>query len=143
MLNNRLRNIRKNLTKPKTVSAKTKKVLNTTVSKGSLKDDFNNTKSFKSLQKLLKQLDTEKSADLLAFSEQGMALFPAQPIVYLMNGKALNNNKAYKKALRSLQSGIDFVIDDDTLEKQFYSEMSIAYRGLGDTKNTLKYQNKL
>ena len=49
----------------------------------------------------------------------------------------------HKKALSSLQNGIDFVIDDVLMEKKFYAEILNAYKGLGDAKNITKYQNKL
>ena len=143
LLDARLRRVQKNLTKPKKVSNSSKKVVNQTTNKGSLKDEFNKTKSYDSLKKLLVDLDKNKNPELLAFSEQGMALFPAQPYVYLMNGKANNTKGNFKEALKSLENGIDFVIDDDQLEKQFYTEMIIAYKGLGDSKNAVKYQKKL
>ena len=140
MLNGRLRRMRANLTKPKN----TKPKVNTkTVEKGSLKEQFLKDKSFTTLKQLLQKLDKENSTELLEFSNQGMNLFPAQPLVYLMHGKALNKQKQFKKALNSLQNGIDFVIDDATTEKQFYKAMIVAYKGLGDTKNASKYQNKL
>jgi len=60
-----------------------------------------------------------------------------------MKGKALNKQTAYKKAIKSLQNGIDFVIDDIPTEKMFYNELLNAYKGLGDAKNVYKYQKKI
>ncbi len=138
LLNNRLRQIQKNLNKRKTSKAPT---VNT--SGNSLELQFEKEKSFKVLTTLLNKLASENNPKLLDYSEKGMLLFPAQPLVYLMNGKALNNNKSYKKAITSLQSGIDFVIDDAQMEQRFYQELIKAYTGLGDTKNANKYKNKL
>ena len=59
-----------------------------------------------------------------------------------MNGKALNLQKSYKKALESLQNGIDFVIDDATMEASFYKQMAAAYQGLGKTKEAEKFRKK-
>lgn len=145
MLNETLRRVRDNLTQPKTIKA-TASVKNTTTKNTStvgLKEQFAQEKSFQNLVALLEQLASEKNSELLDFSIQGIGLFPAQPLVYLMNGKAYNQNQEYKKAIQALQNGIDFVIDDETLEKQFYKEMIIAYKGMGDAKNAFKYENKL
>ena len=139
LLNSRLRRIRERLTAPKKVTTEVSKTTN----KGSLEELFVKDKSFATLKKLLIKLDEENNASLLSYSEQGLSLFPAQPLVYLMNGKALNNKKNYKKAVRTLQNGIDFVIDDASTEKDFYKEMLRSYKGLGDTKNINKYQKKI
>ena len=139
LLNSRLRRIRENLTKPKTVV----KADANTIIKGSLKEEFEKNKSYSTLKKLLEKLDKENNTELTTYSDKGMNLFPAQPYVYFMHGKALNKEKKHKKALSSLQNGIDFVIDDIPMEKKFYAEILNAYKGLGDTKNITIYQNKL
>lgn len=105
-------------------------------------DEFEANKSFKSLFNVLNLLAKAKDQRLLKYSEQGLAYFPAQPIVYLMNAKALNNNKQYKKAIEQLTNGIDFVIDKPKLEADFYNEMSISYNGLGNKKEAIKNKNK-
>ena len=58
-----------------------------------------------------------------------------------MKGKALNNQKKYKKALLSLQNGIDFVIED-TMEADFYKEMAVSYKGLGNFKEEKRFIEK-
>lgn len=103
---------------------------------------FEKEKTFVNLKPLLNKLHMNTHADLLKYSEQGLTLFPAQPFVYLMNGKALNNNHQYKKALQSLQNGIDFVIDNAKIEAQFYFEMAKAYQNLNDTKKASFFKNK-
>lgn len=140
LLNARLRSLKKKMEgidEPPRIRTKTPTL------SGSLEERFQKEKSFPVLNKLLTKLDNENNSELLNYSEQGMSLFPAQPIVYLMNGKALNNNKEFKKAIESLQNGIDFVIDDKNLENRFYSELVKAYKALGDAKNVDKYQKKL
>ena len=79
---------------------------------------------------------------LLSYSNVGLELFPAQAFVYLMNGKALNQNKDFKKAIEQLTNGIDFVIDDTTLEADFYDELAKSYNGLGNSKEAIKNKNK-
>ncbi|WP_297803396.1 hypothetical protein [uncultured Polaribacter sp.] len=93
---------------------------------------------------ILKQILEESSNNvqlLLNYSDEGIALFPAQPFVYLVKGRALNNQKKYKKALLILQNGIDFVIED-TMEADFYIEMAASYKGLGDFLEEKKFIQK-
>ncbi|WGH74507.1 hypothetical protein P8625_10400 [Tenacibaculum tangerinum] len=138
LLNGRLRAIEKKLNARKTAIEEPKK-LSENLDAKSL---FEKEKSFDNLKALLIKLASESDSDLLKYSEYGITLFPAQPFAYLMNGKALNYNNAYKKALDTLQNGIDFVIDDHEIEAKFYLEMSKAYQGLGDTKKATMYKNK-
>ncbi|CAM1345756.1 tetratricopeptide repeat protein [Tenacibaculum crassostreae] len=141
LLNARLRKIEERLTasKANTTSQPQPKETEANLDAKSL---FEKEKSYISLKMLLEKLAVENDADLLKYSEQGLSLFPAQPFVYLMNGKALNNNKKYKKALESLQNGIDFVIDNNEIEAKFYLEMSTAYLGLNDVKKSNSYKDK-
>ena len=103
-------------------------------------NQFKTDKSYKIVEEILKK-SIENYDDLLRFSEEGMALFPAQAYVYFVNGKVLNDTKNYKKALTILQSGIDFVIDDK-MEAAFYLEIAKAYKGLGNDKEEMKYLQK-
>ena len=138
LLNSRLRRIDEKLNAPKKQINKPKVEITNT----NLEASFKKEKSFKFLKPLLKKLALNNDSNLLKYSEQGLALFPAQPYVYLMNGKALNNNKQHKKALESLQNGIDFVIDNNEIEAKFYIEMAEAYKGLKNIKKANLYKNK-
>ena len=105
----------------------------------SLIHQFKTNKSYKILEEILKK--STKNNDLLKFCEEGIALFPAQPYVYLVKGSVLNYQKNYKKALTTLQSGIDFVIEDK-MEADFYIQIAQAFKGLGNTKEENKYKLK-
>ncbi len=138
LLNSRLRRIQNRLNHRKNkVKSKQNIIVNT-----DLRSTFEKEKSYINLKNLLNELLINKHTDLLKYSEQGLALFPAQPLVYLMNGKAQNNKLKYKKAIESLQNGIDFVIDDYKIEAEFYLEISKAYKGLNDIKKSNFYKNK-
>lgn len=102
-------------------------------------NQFKTDKSYKILEEILK--NSTENPDLLKFSEEGITLFPAQPYVYFVNGKVLNDTKNYNKALIILQSGIDFVIDNE-MEADFYFELAKAFKGLGNTKEEIKYLQK-
>ena len=105
-----------------------------------LKKSFDNEKSYKTLEKILK-LSNDNINDLLKYSKLGIELYPSQSFVYLINGKALNMQKEYKNALLILQNGIDFVIEDN-MEIDFYKEIAKAYKGLGNKDQENKYFKK-
>ena len=131
-----LKNLKNRLENRKTPETKELKL--TDIS--NLEDQFKTNKSYKILEQILKI--SENNADVLfKYSEEGIKLFPAQPYVYLMKGKALNYQKKYKNALTILESGIDFVIDDK-MELDFYKEISKSYGGLGNVKEENRYKQK-
>ena len=81
--------------------------------------------------------------DLLAEdSKSGLELFPAQPYLYFMQGKAQNQLNKYNEALEALKAGLDFIIDNNSLEVGFYEQIEKAYLGLGNIEEATKYGNK-
>jgi len=106
----------------------------------SFEEQFKTNKSYKVLEQIL--VESKDNAKTLKYSNEGITLFPAQPFVYLMQGKALNNNKEYNIALTTLQNGIDFVIEDE-MEVDFYKEMAKSYKGLGNFKEEEKLAEKI
>lgn len=141
MLNSRLRNLKKSLEKQQRKTIKKNEKVN--ITEEDLKTKFQKNKSYALLQELLIDLDTKNDNDLLKYSETGLTLFPAQPLVYLMYGKALNKQNQFKEAVDNLKNGIDFIIDDKKMEKSFYIELVKSFKGLGDMKNAKKYQKKI
>lgn len=93
---------------------------------------------------LLMQAYTENLQfhELAESSEELLQLFPSQPQLYYYNGLADNQLKNYKKAKDTLESGIDFIIDDIVLEINFYLQLGEAYNGLGDMKKKDLYFSK-
>ena len=136
LLNARLRRIGEKINNTEVKKTK-EKIVNT-----NLRATFEKDKTYNSLKLLLNELTISNHSDLLKYSEQGLMLFPAQPFVYLMNGIALNNNNKHKKALQSLQNGIDFVIDNNEIEAKIYIEMARAYQKLNNSKKALLFKNK-
>ena len=120
------------------------------------KTNYSETQKVKVLKDIYKRFETEKTYTLLKqilletkekprlllkYSKEGIALFPAQPFVYLINGSTLNVNREFKKALEILQNGIDFVIED-AMEALFYKEMALAYKGLNNKVEEERYMEK-
>ncbi len=107
-----------------------------------LKVSYANKKTFSTLKEILTQeLGANQFLDLEKDSKEGLDLFPAQPFVYLMHGKALNKLKKYNEAIPYLKNGLDYVIDDNTIEADFYEELSLSYKGLRKNTESSKYYN--
>lgn len=106
----------------------------------SLTTQFKTNKSYAVLKQIIEESINDAEL-LLKYSNEGIALFPAQPYVYLVKGRVLNYQKKYKKALLILQNGIDFVIED-AMEADFYLEMAASYKGLGDFLEEKKFIQK-
>jgi tetratricopeptide (TPR) repeat protein len=95
-------------------------------------------------QLLLLQAYTENQqfADLAKKTDDLTELFPTQPQFYYYGGLANNQLKNFKKAATILETGLDFVIDDDALEINFNIQLGEAYSGLGDVNKKDKYFSK-
>jgi len=85
---------------------------------------------------LLLQVYTEKQQfDIVAKKADAMIeLFPLQPELYYYSGLAYNQLKNFKKAKDTLETGIDYVVDNIELEINFNIQLGEAYSGLGDVK---------
>jgi len=69
-----------------------------------------------------------KNVEAEKLSRETLELYPAQSILYLINGVANNKLNQPKKAIESLEMGADFVVDDSKMLSDFYIQMSIAYK---------------
>lgn len=109
----------------------------------SLQKAFENDRtSFVVLKKLLDIAIVEDKSTFHKYSQLAIDLFPAQPYVYLMRGKSLNMQKKFQEGITVLESGIDFVIDNQNLEAEFYETMATLYDGLGNSGKSQEYRNK-
>lgn len=77
---------------------------------------------------LLLQIDLHQNEKALSKSEEALELFPAQPILYLIRGVANNQLKRGKEAITSLETGLEYVIEDPKMEADYYEQLSIAYQ---------------
>lgn len=69
-------------------------------------------------------------------------LFPLQPELYYYSGLSQNQMKNYQKAKNALEEGLDYLIDNRSLEINFYIQLSEASQGLGNEKDEQKYKQK-
>lgn len=92
---------------------------------------------------LLQSYTENQQFDVLAKKADNLTqLFPTQPQFYYYAGLANNQLKAFKKATTYLESGLDFVLDDQALEINFNIQLGEAYNGLGDNGKKEKYFTK-
>jgi len=108
-----------------------------------LKINYAKSKEYTILNQILwKELNTQMFDLLYLDSKDGLEFFPAQPFLYKMNAIALNKLQKYNEAIIVLTIGIDFVIDNNEMEADFYKQFSIAYDKLGNKSDALKYKQK-
>lgn len=105
---------------------------------------LSNTSDDVELQLLLLQSYTETlKFDILATKADELTqLYPTQPQYYYYAGLAFNQLQNFKKAKEFLETGLDFVVDDYSLEINFYIQLGEAYNGLGDMKKKDTYFTK-
>ncbi|RKS55435.1 tetratricopeptide repeat protein [Gillisia mitskevichiae] len=91
---------------------------------------------------LLLQLDLSKFEEASKLSGSGLEIFPAQALLYLINGAALNNLKKYNEAQEILTFGLDYLIDDIDMERDFYEQLYVAHLGLGNSSKASELKEK-
>jgi len=91
---------------------------------------------------LLLQLDLNRFIEAAELSKNGLEIFPAQPILYLINGISLNKLQAYHQAEEILTFGLDYLLDDPQIMGDFFEQLSISYKGLGDVSKANEFQEK-
>ncbi|MDB4028223.1 hypothetical protein N9459_03470 [Flavobacteriaceae bacterium] len=91
---------------------------------------------------LLLQLEFNRFAAAKNLSASSLEVFPAQPVLYLLNAKANNNLQDFKAAINALETGLDYFFDNTELEKEFYEQLAVAYTGLGNTIKAANFAKK-
>jgi len=91
---------------------------------------------------ILLQIDFQKYEAAAKLSSEGLEIFPAQPLLYLLNGVANNGLNLSDNAIESLEMGLDFLMEDPKMEHDFYNQLSLAYSQKGDAKKAKTYSDK-
>jgi tetratricopeptide (TPR) repeat protein len=79
---------------------------------------------------------------LLNKSNYYVSLYPLQPEFYYYSGLASNQLQNYKKAKEVLAEGLDYLVDNVSLEINFNIQLGQAFLGLGNEKEKEKYFQK-
>ncbi|MDR9457539.1 MAG: hypothetical protein RI572_09025 [Salegentibacter sp.] len=91
---------------------------------------------------LLLQIEVGRNEEARDLSRDALEVFPAQPFLYLLQGVALNNLHQYAEAVEILTFGLDYLIDNIRLEIDFYNQLAIAYKGLGDEEKAARFKDR-
>lgn len=91
---------------------------------------------------LLLQIDLKKYEEAAALSEEALGTFPAQAMLYLLNGVANNRLQKSDVAIESLETGLDFLLDDPRVERDFYDQLRIAYEAKGEVNKAASFKVK-
>src|SRR5690606_32681642 len=92
---------------------------------------------------LLLQVDFKKFEEAKQLSQKGLEEYPAQPILYLVNGTVMNQTQEYREAEEILRFGLDFLLDNPTMEADFYQQLIFSYNGLEEAAKASEYEKKL
>ncbi|MGB3605663.1 MAG: tetratricopeptide repeat protein [Psychroserpens sp.] len=91
---------------------------------------------------LLLELDLDKNAEAAARSNEALEIFPAQPILYLINGVANNKMNQPKKAIESLEIGLDYIVENPKMQSDFYEQLSNAYKQNNNMRQSETFAKK-
>lgn len=80
---------------------------------------------------------------LLDESQEALDSYPLQPYFYYAYGTALNNTGNPNKGIEVLESGLDYLLDDDNLKNKIYKQLSEGYSKIGNTQKANEYLNKI
>lgn len=103
----------------------------------------NNNQDFTLIKQIiLIQIDLSDYNKALTLSDEAIEIYPAQPILYLLNGVALNGLNRFQEAVDTLEIGVDYLIEDTTMEKDFYIQLSEAFNGLNNLEKAKTFKDK-
>jgi len=108
--------------------------------KKALVDQPNNFQLLKKI--ILLEIDLLKFEDAEKSATEALDQFPAQAVLYLLNGIAKNNLNQPEGAIEILEEGLGYVFDQPELEVAFFEQLSEAYSVLGNEKEAEKFKNK-
>ncbi len=91
---------------------------------------------------LLLQIETKKYKEASELSLEGLDIFPAQPLLYLINGVSNNSLDQPEQAIESLETGLDYLLDDLKMEYDFYQQLTLSYTLKGDSKKANMYTKR-
>lgn len=91
---------------------------------------------------LLLQIDFKKFDAAAKLSSEALGIFPAQPLLYLLNGVSNIGLQKPDVAIENLEMGLDFLLDDPNMERDFYEQLSLAFSQKGDQKTAADFAKK-
>ena len=90
----------------------------------------------------LLSIDVKDFKKTLKITDDAVELFPAQPLLYLLNGVAHNGLNQPDDAIESLETGQAYLIDEVKLETDILQQLAIAFDKKGDAKKATSYRKQ-
>jgi len=81
--------------------------------------------------------------EALGLSLKALEFYPEQPKFYLESGTSFIGLNQFEKAIVQLISGLDYIIDDQQMENDFYRQLALAYELTGDKQKETFFKNKI
>ena len=76
-------------------------------------------------------------------AETALESYPTQPWLYYLYGSALHKNGKTEQATGILETGLDFLLDDNELRLKIYNQLVEVYTALGNTSKANMYLSKI
>ncbi len=92
--------------------------------------EYDNSKFAIWSQLMFIESELQDNVALLRDSKMALELFPNQPIFYFFYGSVNLQNKAYEEAIKHLNIGKDYIVENPPLLIQFYANLGDAYNGI-------------
>ena len=92
---------------------------------------------------LLLHIDLENYDEAEKVSDSSLERYPSQPVLYLINGVALNKLSRHQDAVDSLETGLDYIIDSIKMEIDFYKQLSKAHTALNNLEKAKAFNEKV
>lgn len=93
---------------------------------------------------VLKDILLQKNYDLLKkTANEALESYPSQPYFHYALGVAYNGEKEASAAVKSLDTALEYLIDDMLLQDQIYKALVTAYTVLGNATKANMYQLKI
>ncbi len=91
----------------------------------------------------LLSIDVKDYTKTLKITNDAVELFPAQPLLYLLNGVAHNGLNQPDDAIEALETGQAYLIDEVKLETDILQQLAIAFDKKGNSKKASAYRKQI
>jgi tetratricopeptide (TPR) repeat protein len=95
------------------------------------------------VRKLQDLMDRGRYEELNEESTEALEGYPLQPFFYFTKGVALNGISDFEQAVEYLTMGLDFIDQDVELTNNFYRQLAVSYRALGESAKANMYLSKI
>ncbi|MDT7828965.1 hypothetical protein RQM65_09855 [Pricia sp. S334] len=93
--------------------------------------------------KMQELMETDDFQQLQQISDEALESYPAQAYFYFAQGYALNRADQHQRAVETLEAGLDYLIDDASLENKIFQELVLGYTALDNAVKANMYLRKI